>query len=1011
MLQQHQHFYHQHHQHQAAAAAAAAAASRDLVHHPLSPKPPFAVAATARPTAASGPKQEPETITVSSSDEEEAAASVRRKRDDTDYRQKDDAIPERKVEPAGEVKNAENAAPLSEPAEKTAVAETTASKPTSASQGVPIKVEPLNSSTEESAVAEREAEKVTSPEIGDGPAPAPSSSPLPPSPCEQRVPDQNATTATTLPTIKTEVRDSIESEATVAAPATITKVEPETVCAAGEAAPHVSEEVEREEEGEEEESIEAKTAAVPDFDTNLAAVPDFENNVKLLCAETLLAFATRSVEVIEEVEDKDAGLELLAEGVAIRAGEEGPPCGGCDVLRRATRADARCYGVHVKSINWSRMDITLLQTVTAYEYQQQVNWVDPMSRLRVRYDHHQYSSAESETRCRNYIANKMKQKEVSFDAEGNQVIVEDEYMGIKSLAAVIKKIKNTEIMSQLEVDLRAQLVQLQSLYRDKQKEMTRLKASPRKRSGSRSSSTSRQQRGPGRPKKRKLKSSSSKTKMGRPRKGSTSSKQQLPVIEEEKEEGEDNEGGCETEKGERGARAAEESDEEYDEAEEEMDDEGELEEEFDHDEENAAEEELDDLPPPFLEPCEPCEPPMMAPMEQEEEEEEEQSRPQQPPNPFANLTSAFGAPSSRSSSGLLLKPPKLTASLSPPGAGGSGGGSGGGKSASEETNLSTIMARFKKERSNPFANLMKIAARPDSSKASSKHEDDDEADGDNEETDDENEEEERERDGGIGDGLAAKPSSASEDECEEAELSSKADPDADKTASKRAPSDLSSAEDSAGCSSSKKRKSDKPRKHMGATETIVPKQSKNLFMMNCVNLQRGFKSTSAEAARALSNSSKDKEDEYDFTEEDEASPVNASPGLTRIKQAKIFSDYRSSPTFGTAAAAAAAETESATKGEGKTKKKRRSEEGTWKTSPSTATSPKTSTPRRRSTGGEKEEKKQQQQPQEQQQQSDDAETLLAKPQKSPPPYQPPQQPIKCGTESDLSNECYEIVLI
>ena len=924
---------------------------------------------------------------MSSSDEEEA--SVRRKREDTGCRREDDddALPERKVEIAREENNADIAAPGSERVEKPSVAETAASEPPFASPSAPIKEEPLNASAEESAVAEGEAAKVTSSEIEDGPAPSSSSPPPPPPPCDQRVPDQNATTATTLATIKTEVRDSIESEAAAAAAAALTgKEEPEAVCAAAQAT-HVPEEVERDEEEEESSEL------------NTAAVPDVESDLKLLCAETLLTFSTRSVEVIEEVEDKDAGLELLAEGVAIREREEGAWCGGCDVLRRVTRADAKCYGVHGKSINWSRMDISLLQTVTAYEYQQQVNWVDPMSRLRVRYDHHQYSSAESETRCRNYIANKMKQKEVSFDAEGNQVIVEDEYMGIKSLAAVIKKIKNTEIMSQLEVDLRAQLVQLQSLHRDKQKEMARLKASPRKRTGSRSSSSSRQQRGPGRPKKRKLKSSSSKTKMGRPRKGSTNSKQQLPVIEEEKEEGEDNEGGgCEggtTGRAERAARAAEESDEEYDDPEEEMDDEGEEEEEFEDEEENAEEElDVDDLPPPVLEPCEPP----STPKQEEEEEEEEQQQQQQPPNPFANLTSAFGAPSSRSSSGLL-KPPKLTASLSPPGAGG-----GGGKSANDVTNLSTISARFMKGRSNPFANLMKLASGPESSRASSKHKDDeDDAEGDNEESDDENENEERERDGGSGNGRG-KPGSASEDELED-ELSSKGDQNEAKSASKRAPSDLSSAEDSAGCSSSKKRKSDKPRKHMGATETIVPKQSKNLFMMNCVNLQRGFKSTSAEAARALSNSSKDKEDEYDFTEDDEASTVNASPGLNRIKQAKIFSDYRSSPTFGTAAAAAV--TESVTKGEGKTKKKRRSEEGTWKTSTSTGTSPKTSTPRRRSTGGEKDAKKEQehhQQQEQEQQQPRDTETPLAKPQKPPPPQQQPQQPIKCGTESDSSNE-------
>merc|ERR1719188_2950576 len=223
--------------------------------------------------------------------------------------------------------------------------------------------------------------------------------------------------------------------------------------------------------------------------------------------------------------------------------------------------------------------------------------------------------------------------------------------------------------------------------------------------------------------------------MGRPRKGSTNSKQ-LPVIEEEKEEGENNVGS----EGKSIPKMSDDTDEEYEEEVEEED------EDFD-DEENAVAEELDieDLAPPVLEPCEPPERP-----------KREEQPPQQPPNPFANLTSAFGAPSARSSTSGLLKPPKLTASLSPPGAGKSSGGS-------DVTNLSTISARFMKGKSNPFANLMKLASGPESSRASSKHEDDDD-DGDNEETDDDNEDEDQLNGGGGGSHEAAKPSSASEDE-------------------------------------------------------------------------------------------------------------------------------------------------------------------------------------------------------------------------------------------------------
>ena len=83
---------------------------------------------------------------------------------------------------------------------------------------------------------------------------------------------------------------------------------------------------------------------------------------------------------------------------------------------------------------------------------------------------------------------------------------------IKTLDQVIRKIKNTEIMSQLEVSLREKIFQLQDIYSEKQKEVARLKLTPKKVKRLKT----KRQRGPGRPKKRILKST--KSKMGRPRK-------------------------------------------------------------------------------------------------------------------------------------------------------------------------------------------------------------------------------------------------------------------------------------------------------------------------------------------------------------------------------------------------------------------------------------------------------------------------------------------------------------
>merc|ERR1719210_2640552 len=75
------------------------------------------------------------------------------------------------------------------------------------------------------------------------------------------------------------------------------------------------------------------------------------------------------------------------------------------------------------------------------------------------------------------------------------------------------KIKNMEIMSQLEVDMRLKITELQNTFREKQKSLSKLKT-PRKNKNVKNKKG--KQRGPGRPKKKKF--PNPKAKMGRPRK-------------------------------------------------------------------------------------------------------------------------------------------------------------------------------------------------------------------------------------------------------------------------------------------------------------------------------------------------------------------------------------------------------------------------------------------------------------------------------------------------------------
>ena len=505
-------------------------------------------------------------------------------------------------------------------------------------------------------------------------------------------------------------------------------------------------------------------------------------------AETLVSFSREEFllpkpEPMEEEEEEafESGFDLLLRGMEMTKDEGNPwPTALCgiELFCSITRVDHANFGLHMKGFDWSKLDVGLLCAITEQEHLDNLNWVDPMVILKRRHNLHQYRSPKSEEACKSFITNKIRAFN-RLKIEGNGGTPEFDYWGIKSLAEVVKKIRNTEIMSQLEVELRENIAQLQELYKEKQKMLSRLKTPKKKGSGS----GTRKQRGPGRPKKRRFKSSA-KTKMGRPRKN------KLPSIEEEVE--------------------------------------------YENDEE--------DLSPPVLEPCGPSTTTTLASSFVKANK--------------AETPEAFRSAGKVSSTGALLKPPKLTASLSPP--------------SSTKTDLSTISAKFMKGKSNPFANLMKLAT------PQGQPEEGDEDDAESKGEEDEEDEEE---------------STSGEDEIDSQQSNSPAETSSALSKKDSDPEDGSSA---------KKRKSDKPRKHTGVagSETIVPKKPRNLFMMNCLNLQRGFKSTSAAAAAAAASAataSSSTCDEYEFHDEDEDaadSAVSAVGGGRGSNRGRMFTEYR-----------------------------------------------------------------------------------------------------------------------
>merc|ERR1719192_1842193 len=503
------------------------------------------------------------------------------------------------------------------------------------------------------------------------------------------------------------------------------------------------------------------------------------------------------------------GLQMLAEG-SVTADQLSPiqtlsALAGLDLLCSVTRNDTFEYGLSKSLLDGSRLNLGLLCAITADDYENHLNWVDPVVRLKKTLNVKKYPNQASEKEARDFISKKIKQ----FTKDHPESLEEEKYDNIKMLAKMVKKIKNMEIMSQLEVDMRLKITELQNTFREKQKSLSKLKT-PRKNKNVKNKKG--KQRGPGRPKKKKF--PNPKAKMGRPRKHPkvVPKMEPLPVAADPVPEA-----SLKLEK------IKEEEEQEEDEEEEEI---------F-----------PDSDAPPVLEPQKHCD--------------------------EMKVESGGSSGSSRS----LLKPPKLTASSPPPHSHKDCQSGPGNNVDTRNTTLSTLTSKFMKGKANPFANLLSQLAAPPSASNDDKEEDEDEEEkegylaeedqGEQAIQVEEGEEEEQNHCEGQD-----QPSFVSEAPFGEVERSSSeksSDDSSSETGSMMSPTrDCSfqfgktSKLGNYGLEAyrhSKKRKADKPKKHSGgSSETIVPKKPKNLFMM--MDFQRGFNAKSAE-------------DEYNFDENDE----------------------------------------------------------------------------------------------------------------------------------------------
>ena len=236
-----------------------------------------------------------------------------------------------------------------------------------------------------------------------------------------------------------------------------------------------------------------------------------------LCAETLLLFSElpsdsviSNEDTTEQTVEDCSGFELLFQGLEMLTGSSHVKdnIAALDVLCNVTRNDTFEYGLSGDLLTDDRLDLGLLCQITNTDYQDQLAWVDPLLKLKAQYNVLDYDNADMEKEAKSFISQKIKQ----FTKDHPETVEEEKYDNIKSLAKMVKKIKNMEIMSQLEVDLRLKITELQNKYRDSQKSLSKLKTPKKKIMKNKKG----KQRGPGRPKKKKF--PNPKSKMGRPRK-------------------------------------------------------------------------------------------------------------------------------------------------------------------------------------------------------------------------------------------------------------------------------------------------------------------------------------------------------------------------------------------------------------------------------------------------------------------------------------------------------------
>merc|ERR1711892_219846 len=182
---------------------------------------------------------------------------------------------------------------------------------------------------------------------------------------------------------------------------------------------------------------------------------------------------------------------------------------GLSILCQVTRNDTFEYGLSEDILTRnSKLDINLLCTITGTEYYDIINHIDPIIKLKEKYKVMSYINEISEKNGKEFIHQQIRK----YNKEHPENVEDEKYDNIKALAKMVKKIKNMEIMSQLEVDLRLKSTELQNNYREKQKIVAQLRTPKKKKIKNKKIN----QRGPGRPKKRSF--PNPKSKMGRPRK-------------------------------------------------------------------------------------------------------------------------------------------------------------------------------------------------------------------------------------------------------------------------------------------------------------------------------------------------------------------------------------------------------------------------------------------------------------------------------------------------------------